>query len=196
MKTSLKLIGGRKIISPKTDQIRPTTLMVRQAIFNILGGNVEDSSWLDLFSGSGSIACEAYNHGAKKITAVERNKKNAELCLKNLFSLKDSQKRTNDIKVICKDVFSWINSQNNLSFIKENTNFEECYFDFIYVDPPYEENYYEILLKKLFNSNFIKKDTLVIYESGKSKIIDENPLWKVHDIRLYGQTKLTFLIKI
>ena len=37
MKTHLKLIGGQKIESPKTDLTRPTTLIVREAIFNILG---------------------------------------------------------------------------------------------------------------------------------------------------------------
>ena len=36
MKTNLRLIGGRKLESPKTINTRPTTLMVREAIFNIL----------------------------------------------------------------------------------------------------------------------------------------------------------------
>ena len=66
MKTNLRLIGGRKINSPNTFYTRPTTLMVREAIFNILKNKVQNSNWLDLFSGTGSISCEAYNHGAKK----------------------------------------------------------------------------------------------------------------------------------
>jgi len=37
---------------------------VREAIFNILNNRVENSNWLDLFSGTGAISCEAYNHGA------------------------------------------------------------------------------------------------------------------------------------
>ena len=48
MKTHLKLIGGQKICSPKTNLTRPTTLMVREAIFNILGRKVVNSFWLDL----------------------------------------------------------------------------------------------------------------------------------------------------
>ena len=66
MKTNLRLIGGRKLESPNTINTRPTTLMVREAIFNILKNRVENSNWLDLFSGTGAISCEAYNHGAKK----------------------------------------------------------------------------------------------------------------------------------
>ena len=74
MKTNLRLIGGRRIESPKNIDTRPTTLMVREAIFNILKNSVENSNWLDLFSGTGAVSCEAYNHGAKKIVAVEKNK--------------------------------------------------------------------------------------------------------------------------
>ena len=67
MKTNLRLIGGKKLQSPKNSFTRPTTLRVREAIFNILKNRVENSNWLDLFSGTGAISCEAYNHGAKKI---------------------------------------------------------------------------------------------------------------------------------
>ena len=72
MKKNLKLIGGRKIISPKENITRPTTLMVREALFNILRANVLNSNWLDLFSGTGAISCEAIDHGAKKIIAIEK----------------------------------------------------------------------------------------------------------------------------
>ena len=53
MKTNLKLIGGKKLQSPNNSYTRPTTLRVREAIFNILNKRVENSNWLDLFSGTG-----------------------------------------------------------------------------------------------------------------------------------------------
>ena len=74
MKTNLRLIGGKKLQSPNNSSTRPTTLRVREAIFNILNKRVENSNWLDLFSGTGAISCEAYNHGANKIIAIEKNK--------------------------------------------------------------------------------------------------------------------------
>ena len=121
MKTNLTLIGGKRIESPKSDKTRPTTLMVREAIFNILNKKVENSNWLDLFSGSGSISCEAYNHGAKKIVAVEKDRLTAQLCKKNLFSLNDSLSRENDINIICKDVFPWIKNHIGTKVLeKEN----------------------------------------------------------------------------
>ena len=52
MKTNLRLIGGKKLQSPNNSYTRPTTLRVREAIFNILNKRVENSNWLDLFSGT------------------------------------------------------------------------------------------------------------------------------------------------
>ena len=117
MKTNLRLIGGKRLQSPNNIYTRPTTLRVREAIFNILNTRVENSNWLDLFSGTGSISCEAYNHGAKKIIAIEKNKNNSEICLKNLLSLQNMEDRKNDIEVICKDVLNWTkpNYDRNLS---------------------------------------------------------------------------------
>tara|TARA_Y100001978_G_C23592747_1_gene384725 strand:- start:309 stop:896 length:588 start_codon:yes stop_codon:yes gene_type:complete len=195
MKNSLKLINGRKIESPKSDKTRPTTLMVREAVFNILGESVKNSDWLDLFCGSGSLSCEAYNHGAKRVVAVEKNRQNAQLSRKNLISISDSQIRKNNFEIICKDVFSWIKSYSKGNNVSEN-NLNKTPFDFIYIDPPYKCNFYEILLKNLFNSYAIKDNTLIICEHSKKDEIIDNPIWKKNDIRIYGQTQLTFLIKI
>jgi len=53
---------------------------VREALFNILNKRVENSNWLDLFRGTVAISCEAYNHGASKIIAIEKNKINSKIC--------------------------------------------------------------------------------------------------------------------
>ena len=121
MKTNLRLIGGKKLQSPNNSYTRPTTLRVREALFNILNNRVENSNWLDLFSGTGAISCEAYNHGARKIIAVEKNKNNSKICLKNLLSLQDINNRKNDIDVICKDVLSWT-KPNTLFELEELNN--------------------------------------------------------------------------
>ena len=195
MKTSLTLIGGKRIMSPKSNKTRPTTLIVREAIFNILNNKVENSNWLDLFSGSGAISCEAYNHGAKKIIAIEKDRLTAELCKKNLFSLKDSQLREKDVKIICKDVFSWVNLYIGSKLI-ENGKIENIKFDYIYIDPPYKNNFYKKLLKNLFISQLITDKTTVICEHSKNEEIRGDELWSIEDTRIYGQTKLSFLIKI
>ncbi len=196
MKTNLRLIGGQKIESPNNIHTRPTTMMVREAIFNILGNKVENSNWLDLFSGTGAISCEAYNHGAKKIVAVEKNKENSKICFRNLLSLQNSGSRKNDFQVICKDVLSWVKSNKERKNLSNFNNFDKIKFDFIYMDPPYRAGYYELVLKQIFNCDFMRKESIVICEHSLDLEFKNNDLWEIHDVRTYGQSRLTFLIQI
>ena len=195
MRTNLRLIGGQRLESSNDIYTRPTTLMVREAIFNILKNTVENSNWLDLFSGTGAISCEAYNHGAKKIVAIEKNKKNSQICLKNLYSLRNIDKRKNDIEVICKDVLIWTKPNNERNKFSSN-DFNKIKFDFIYLDPPYKASYHQLVLNQIFKCNFISKGTIVICEHSLDLDIKKNILWDIYDIRSYGQSKLTFLIHI
>ncbi len=196
MKSNLRLIGGRRIESPNNIYTRPTTLRVREAIFNIFNKRVKNSNWLDLFSGSGAISCDAFNHGAKKIVAIEKNKKNYKLCLKNLLSLKDAEKRKSDIDVICKDVLIWTKPNFERNSLSNKINYDELKFDFVYLDPPYEDDYHLLVLKQIFSCNFLKKDSIVIFEHSPNLSIKGNELWKTIDIRNYGQSRLTFLIDV
>ena len=195
MKANLRLIGGQRLESSNIFDTRPTTLMVREAIFNILQTKVDNSNWLDLFSGTGAISCEAYNHGAKKIVAIEKNRYNANICLKNLNSLQNIDSRKNDIEVICKDVLIWT-KPNNERNISSTNDFNKLKFDFIYLDPPYRVNYHELVLNNIFNCNFTNKGTIVICEHSRNLSIKKNILWEIYDERTYGQSKLTFLIHI
>ena len=196
MKTNLRLIGGKKLKSPNNLYTRPTTLRVREAIFNILNNKVDNSNWLDLFSGTGAISCEAYNHGARKIIAIEKNKINSKICLENLLSLQDIENRKNDIDVICKDVLNWTkpNYERNLS--SKIIDLNKLKFDFVYLDPPYDVNFHELVLNQIFNCNFLKKDSLVICEHSPNLDIKKSTLWETKDVRDYGQSRLTFLINV
>ena len=196
MKTNLRLIGRKRIQSPNNIYTRPTTMRVREAVFNILNKRVENSNWLDLFSGTGAISCEAYNHGARKIIAIEKNKNNSKICLRNLLSLQDIDKRRNDIEVICKDVLNWTkpNYERNLS--SKSLDLNKFKFDFVYLDPPYDVDFHEIVLNQLFKCNLLKKDSTVICEHSPNLTIKKSILWETIDVRDYGQSRLTFLINV
>ena len=196
MKTNLRLIGGKKLQSPNNIYTRPTTLRVREAIFNILNNRVENSNWLDLFSGTGSISCEAYNHGARKIIAIEKNKNNSKICLKNLLSLQDIETRRNDIDVICKDVLQWTKPNFERKLTSKIMDLNKLKFDFVYLDPPYDVNFYELVLNQIFNCNFLKNDSTIICEHSPKLYIKKSTLWETIDVRDYGQSRLTFLINV
>ena len=196
MKTNLRLIGGQKIDSPDNTFTRPTTLRVREAIFNILKNEVYNSNWLDLFSGTGAISCEAYNHGAKKIVAVERNKKNSEICLKNILSLQDTENRKNDINVICNDVLIWTRPNFDRKSFTKTLNLDELKFDIIYLDPPYGVDYHELVLKQIFYCGLVRTKSIVICEHSSGLNMKKSDLWRIIDVRDYGQSRLTFLIYV
>ena len=196
MKTNLRLIGGKKLQSPSNIHTRPTTLRVREALFNILNNRVKNSNWLDLFSGTGAISCEAYNHGARKIIAIEKNKNNSKICLKNLLSLHDIDNRKNDIDVICKDVLNWTKPNYERYLSSKVIDLKNLKFDFVYLDPPYDVNFHELVLNQIFNCNFLKKDAIVICEHSPKISIKKSTLWETIDVRNYGQSKLTFLINV
>jgi len=196
MKTNLKLIGGRKLKSPNNFYTRPTTLRVREAIFNILNNRVVNSNWLDLFSGTGAISCEAYNHGARKIIAIEKNKINSNICLENLLSLRDIENRRNDIEVICKDVLSWTKPNYERNLTSKIMDLNKLKFDFVYLDPPYDTNFHELVLNQIFKCNFLKKNSIVICEHSPYVYIKKSSLWETIDVRDYGQSRLTFLINV
>jgi len=74
MKTNLRLIGGKKLQSPNNSYTRPTTLRVREAIFNILNNRVENSNWLDLFSGTGLYLVKPIITGQAKYLQLKKTK--------------------------------------------------------------------------------------------------------------------------
>ena len=83
----LRLTNGRRLRSPHGQLVRPTTWRVREALMNMLRGKIRDSNWLDLYSGSGIIGCEAITKGAKNILAVELNRNTYKICKSNLLKI-------------------------------------------------------------------------------------------------------------
>ena len=65
---SLRVIAGkakgRKLSSVPGDTTRPITDRVKEALFNIIAGDVLDSNWWDLFAGTGAVGIEALSRGA------------------------------------------------------------------------------------------------------------------------------------
>lgn len=66
---------GRALVTPRGGrELRPTTSMVRLALFNILGDAVVDAELVDLYAGAGTVGFEALSRGARRVTFVERDR--------------------------------------------------------------------------------------------------------------------------
>jgi len=63
--------GGRRLQAPPGDATRPTSDRVREALFSVLGAQVDGARVLDLFAGSGALGIEALSRGAAEVAFVD-----------------------------------------------------------------------------------------------------------------------------
>ena len=67
-------VGRVKIITPEGEATRPTSGRLREALFNICQGEMDEASFLDLFAGSGAMGLEALSRGAREAVFVEQSR--------------------------------------------------------------------------------------------------------------------------
>src|SRR3990172_9385369 len=175
---------GRKLIPPKGLTIRPTPDKVKGAIFNILGDRIIESSFLDLFAGTGAIGIEALSRGAKEIIFVDDNIKAINLIKENLSRCKMQDARCKIVK------------ENAVEFIKSvGQGFSTAKFDFIFLDPPYKTALGEKALIEISSFNILKEDGEIIWEHYyKTEYRRQNTEDRIKLKRTirYGDTALSF----
>ena len=157
MRISGGFLKNRRLSSPKKGgKTRPTSEKLRQALFNIIGPQVEDLLFLDLFAGSGSMGLEALSRGFFHATFVEKDG----LALK---CLKENVKNLNlnaHVTIIPLDA--------PLSLKKLEKKGKG--FDYIYIDPPYKDiELREEVLVYLAKSSTLLRPKGRIFVEGDSK---------------------------
>src|SRR5262245_13661883 len=90
----MRIIAGtfrsRQLKPLKKLPIRPTSDMLRETLFNILGPPVQGARFLDLFAGTGAVGIEAVSRGASHVVFVENHRAAARLIRENLALLEVS----------------------------------------------------------------------------------------------------------
>ena len=162
--------------------IRPTSDRTKETLFNIIQNSfklrVEDSSFLDCFSGSGSIGIEAFSRGSKCVYFIDKEKSSCHLLKRNLLLLsKKIEMGETDFNIYNKDFF-------DQKFVLGKK------FDFIFLDPPYQKFSIGDLSQRLKQLNILKANSLIIFESSL-KEIDVSGL-KLLDSRRIGKTFISF----
>ena len=191
----MKLISGKRIESPLSQKTRPTSSKVREALINILGSKLRGASWLDLCSGSGAMACEALQRGVKRVLAIEKQRETAKICKKNLIDVSNTMDQSIHIEVICNELISFLKKgpkNQKIQFVKDCQNPET--FDFVFLDPPYESEVYEITQELLLSKEWIKESTTLICECSSKSMPRIHNGWKLNKEKFYGSTSLIFLI--
>lgn len=166
----LKLVPG--------DSTRPIMDKVKEALFGIIGQNIVDASFLDLFAGTGAVGIEALSRGASHALFTELNRLALTTIHDNLATTKLKDRA--EVRMI-----------SALDLLK-NAPLRD--YDYIYIAPP---QYQGIWLKTLealeANPQWLNSQTTVIVQ------IDPKEYEKVlfrhlrdYDQRRYGRTMLWF----
>lgn len=131
---------------------RPTTDRIKETLFNMIAPGIYDCVFLDLFSGSGGIGIEALSRGAKEAVFVEKNPK-AMKCIKENLKF---TKLENKAMTLTRDVMTALYQLEG-----------EKVFDYIFMDPPYNQSLERKVLEFLSGSTLIYEDTVIIVEASK-----------------------------
>ena len=156
---------GRKLVVPSGDHVRPTKDRVKEAIFNSLHsyGLVENRSFLDLFSGTGSLGIEALSRGAKSVVFVDHHAE----AIDCIILIVEKLNYGSTSKILKTDA---------LSFLERDD-----YFDVALLDPPYKYEHWGTLLKRV-NAHSI------VIESSEQVTLESD--WEIIKSQKYGQTNL------
>jgi len=155
----MRIIAGkfrsRQLKPLKGLALRPTSDMLRETLFNILGPRVEGSRFLDLFAGTGAVGIEAISRGATSAILVESHYAAVRLIRENLASL--------EIKAEARIIASAVNPA-----LEKLQKERAAVFDFIFLDPPYaNKNDYELTLDSLAASSLVSESSILIAEHSK-----------------------------
>ncbi|PWA96827.1 methyltransferase [Artemisia annua] len=155
----LQVLGGtarrKKLLSPKSMDVRPMMEVVKGAAFGILqaaGGcptSLRPGRWLDLYSGTGSVGIEAISRGCSEVHFVEMDP----------WVVSD----------VLRPNLEWTGFLENsvIHTLRVETYLERTKdkpFDYISVTPPYMLVDYEILMKQITESSVIGDDSFIVVE--------------------------------
>ncbi|MEX0609453.1 MAG: 16S rRNA (guanine(966)-N(2))-methyltransferase RsmD [Balneolaceae bacterium] len=153
-------LKGRRIHIPKGLDVRPTTDRTKESIFNVIDARVylDGAMILDLFAGSGNLGFEAISRGAKRVTAVEKDPKNAKLIEKTAEEF-EVQKQ---VRVFNADVKQFLDGM-------------PIPHHFIFCDPPYEYAFMHEMIDTVITQNWLTEEGWFILEHDKKHRFEEHP---------------------
>lgn len=173
---------GRRLRVPQVPGLRPTREAVREALFDILGGDVRGCRVLDLYAGSGALGIEALSRGAKWAVFVESDAVCAGTIRENL----ERCSLTSQAVVIRGSLPTALRRVPLPSGER---------FDLVLLDPPYASSSAEATLEGLVRFSLLAEDARIVWEHGSGhRPLPPTRLFLLQKDRTYGNTTLSFLI--
>lgn len=163
------IFKGKRFHPPANIPARPTTDFAKEGLFNILENNFDISaiSFLDLFSGTGSLSYEMASRGCDTILCVEKDGRSAAFIKKTMAELEVPA------QVMQMDVFQFMRSTKQQ-------------FDIIFAGPPYALTTLAEIPNEIFEFNLLAENGWFILEHNPHHNFEMHP----HFLRTrnYGST--------
>ena len=170
---------GRKLEPPLDFSVRPTTDKVREALFDIIMGDIEGAVFCDLFCGSGAVGIEALSRGASFCWFSDRDRDSVRLT------------KTNIISVGAKEKSRVINGDYKKALRKI-----EGKVGIFFIDPPYEAGLYESCLSQIELLDLLTDDGIIITEhDSRQEMPEKHGVFQKIKVKRYGRTVLSIYAK-
>jgi 16S rRNA (guanine966-N2)-methyltransferase len=169
---------GRKLKRVPGSGTRPIADRVKEALFNILGADVEGAAILDLFAGTGGVGIEALSRGAARATFVESDRLAAKTIEANLLATGLAGRA----RVVRTDVFIYLRNDPRDAF------------DYVHIAPPQYRQWWTETLRALdARPGWVNPDGVAVAQIHPREFA-ELPLqnFALVDQRKYGSTLLCF----
>ena len=164
---------GKKLLALEGEQVRPTTNMVKEALFNILQFNIEGRRFLDLFAGSGQIGLEALSRGAAEAVLVDANRDAIKVVQKNV----EAAGFTGRARVVSSGFEGYLRGERG------------C-FDVAFLDPPYGAGLMDKALA--LTAERMAPGGIILCEHGSREDLPERAgAFEKRKVYRYGRTALT-----
>lgn len=173
---------GRKLRTPSGMGTRPTTDRVKEALFNVLGGSVQELRVLDCFSGSGSLGIEALSRGARSVVFVEQGREAAEVLRANLAAI--GLDRAETARLLQRPLEKAIAQLSAWGP-----------YDLWLVDPPFpmlRDGSAQKILSAMVRADLVAPDGLIVVEFPGDKDCPVIEGLRAEDVRHYGDCRLAF----
>ena len=169
---------GRRLNLVPGRNTRPISDRAKEALFNIIGADIRECYFLDLFGGTGSVGLEALSRGAEHAVLVDRSDRAIKTMESNLVLTGFTDKAE-------------IRRCDALAYLERKPG---CRFDYIYIAPPQHKGLWSDTLRCLDdNAAWINNDGWTIAQIHPSEF---HELDMVHldlfDQRRYGNTMFCF----
>jgi 16S rRNA (guanine966-N2)-methyltransferase len=172
---------GRRLRAVPGEETRPITDRVKEALFDIIGADVLDSTWWDVFAGTGAVGIEALSRGAAHARFTELHRGPLQTIRANL----DLTGLAGRADVRQADALRLMSTTPDRSF------------DYIYVAPPQYHELWSASLRALdANEAWLDVDGWIVAQVHPKEY---SPLPLLHlepfETRRYGTTLLAFLMR-